>query len=105
MGGVEVSEVPALPPLVHGEYPQLFTDEDFERLETERIRRSLNTHTQGNAEVIQRLDSLSADMERVMSVISQLETLIAQIMPAVDQITENPAKFLMSLMGGGRGGR
>lgn len=101
-----MSESPALPTLVNGEFPQRFTDEDSERLETELVRKHIRSHLPDAPDpVISRLDSLATDMERVMSVITQLESFLAQIMPAIDQIAANPAKFLMSLMGGGKNGR
>lgn len=94
-----MTEVPALPPLEGGQYPVRFTDEDWQRLKDMQSRPVVTTADLGD-----RLANIERDMEKVLSVISQLESFIAQVMPAVDQITANPAKFLMSLMGGGRRG-
>ena len=86
-----------LPPLENGEYPVKFTEEDYVALESERDKR-----LKPNSEILMRIERIERNLEKVLDVIAQLEAMIAKIAPSLDQLSENPAKFLMSVIGGGK---
>lgn len=98
-----MDDIPALAPLVDGEYPVLFTDENYDALERERIRAAMS-ESQRHDEIIARLDTMDRDLQHVLDVIATLEGIIAKLAPSLDELSANPAKFLMSMMGGGKNG-
>lgn len=87
-----------LPALEEGQHPVTYTDEAHDAVEEAR-------NLKPDSEILIRLERIEKDLGKALDVIAQLEALIARIAPVLDQLAENPAKFLMSVMGGGKSGR
>lgn len=91
-----------VPPLQsNGQHPVTYTDDAYERMEAETARVVEALHTP----ISTRLDRIEKDLGKVLDVVAQLEAFIAKVAPVLDELSANPAKFLMSVIGGGKSGR
>jgi len=74
-----------------------YTDDAYDRMEEAATARAVL--------LSERLDRIEKDLGRVLDVVAQLEAFIAKVTPVLDELSANPAKFLMSVIGGGKSGR